>query len=133
MPVLFEKDGRAMASSRDIAEAFGKRHDDVIKKFRDMDCSEDFRARNFAVLQNQTLSDPNYGKTSHVDMTRDGFTFLVMGFTGKDAAASPTAETSRRRSGRRTSTSTRRSITSLKWAVEVSTTLCFKRLASSAQ
>jgi Rha family phage regulatory protein len=87
VPVLFEKDGRAMASSRDIAEAFGKRHDDVIKKFRDMDCSEDFRARNFAVLQNQTLSDPNYGKTSHVDMTRDGFTFLVMGFTGKDAAA----------------------------------------------
>jgi Rha family phage regulatory protein len=49
--------------------------------------SDDFRGSNFGPLQNQTLGDPNYGKTSHVDMTRDGFTFLVMGFTGKDAAA----------------------------------------------
>lgn len=37
-------------SSVKIAEAFGKRHDDVLKKLKCLDCSADFRARNFAGL-----------------------------------------------------------------------------------
>ncbi|MGR5294728.1 Rha family transcriptional regulator [Vibrio mediterranei] len=68
-----------------VAQYFSKRHDDVLKKIRSLHCSQDFTVRNFAVchknneLQNNKLQ-PFY------QMTKDGFMFLVMGFTGKKAA-----------------------------------------------
>ncbi|HHP0484955.1 TPA: Rha family transcriptional regulator [Vibrio harveyi] len=69
-----------------VAKYFGKRHDDVLRKIRNLDCSVTFTNRNFTVchknneLQNNKLQ-PFY------QMTKDGFMFLVMGFTGKKAAA----------------------------------------------
>lgn len=73
-------------SSLEIAEIFGKEHRDVLKAIRNTaeDCSEEFSQRNFALgsyLDAQNQSRPMY------DLSRDGFTMLTMGFTGKAAAA----------------------------------------------
>jgi Rha family phage regulatory protein len=70
-----------------VARAFGKRHDDVLRKIRLLECSDDYRARNFAETS-QPIDMPNGGvrNTPVWQMTKDGFIFLVMGFTGKKAA-----------------------------------------------
>ncbi len=80
-------DGHPTTTSLYVAEHFGKRHDDVLKRIRTLDCSDDFRLRNFAEAS-QEVSQPNGGVAKYpvVRLTRDGFTFLCMGFTGKEAA-----------------------------------------------
>ena len=77
--------GVPVVDSRFVAEAFDRNHRDVLRSIANMDCSEDFRARNFA---HTPYVHENNGKTySAYELTRDGFTFLAMGFTGKEAAA----------------------------------------------
>lgn len=76
-------DADIRTTSLKVAEAFGKRHDDVLRKLKNMECSEDFTARNFAVSEYQ---DATGRKLPCFEMTKDGFMFLVMGFTGKQAA-----------------------------------------------
>lgn len=76
--------GEPKTNSMKVAEAFGKRHDDVLRKLKSLDCSEDFTARNFAVSE---YKDSSGRKLPLWEMTKDGFMFLVMGFTGKKAAA----------------------------------------------
>ena len=76
---LVSKDGSIFANSLDVARVFEKEHGKVIRSIEDM--SERGRA--------------NFGLTSYIDtfnrtqkmyeMNRDGFTFLVMGFTGEKA------------------------------------------------
>lgn len=73
----------AMADSRDVAAYFGKSHKDVLRVIRELQCSLEFRQRNFAPFK---INDLTGETTSHVTMTKDGFTFLVMGFTGGRAA-----------------------------------------------
>lgn len=75
--------GEAMADSRDVAAYFGKNHFDVLRALRNLQCSDSFRERNFASFK---IKDLTGEATSHVMMTKDGFTFLVMGFTGGRAA-----------------------------------------------
>lgn len=70
-------------TSLKVAEAFGKQHKDVLRKLESMDCSQDFTERNFAPSQYQ---DATGRKLPCFEMTKDGFMFLVMGFTGKQAA-----------------------------------------------
>ena len=82
-PVLLIHDGVPMASSRDVAGAFDKRHADVLRAYRDLQCSADFRQRNFAPFKIKDLTGESL---SHVLMTKDGFAFLVLGFTGAAAA-----------------------------------------------
>lgn len=77
----------AVTTSLRVAEVFGKRHADVLRAVKSLDCSEDFRERNFALILK--ISDLGNGRTRKDPMysiTRDGFMFLVMGFTGKTAA-----------------------------------------------
>jgi hypothetical protein len=40
--------GKTFADGRDAEARFGKRHADVLGKVRDLNCSGDFRLRNFA-------------------------------------------------------------------------------------
>lgn len=76
---------QVMTDSRTVAKEFGKRHRDVLRAFRNMQCSEDFTLRNFA--QCLEINDLANGKPEPViQMTKDGFMFLVMGFTGEKAA-----------------------------------------------
>jgi Rha family phage regulatory protein len=85
MPIVRMTDaGEAMADSRDVAAYFGKNHFDLLKAVRNLDCSPQFRERNFASFKIKDLTGES---TSHVSMTKDGFNFLVMGFTGAKAAA----------------------------------------------
>lgn len=77
-------DGQVTTTSLNVAEHFGKRHDDVLKRIASLDCSPEFTARNFAASE---YTDSTGRKLPQYRMTRDGFTFLCMGFTGKRAAA----------------------------------------------
>ena len=73
----------ARANSLMVAKMFGKNHRDVLKSIRELDCSKEFTERNFAL---STYKDDTGRKLPMYDMTRDGFTFLVMGYRGKKAA-----------------------------------------------
>jgi len=75
--------GLALVSSKEIADNFSKVHRDVVRSIKELHCSDEFRERNFA--QSFYMS-PQNKKLSCFDMTRDGFAFLCMGFTGKTAA-----------------------------------------------
>lgn len=83
-PNVFIQNGKAVTTSQAVAEYFNKRHDDVLKKLRSLDCSPKFTARNFAASE---YTDSTGRKLPMYEMTKDGFVFLVMGFTGKKAAA----------------------------------------------
>ena len=86
-PSVFNKNGQVMTNSRDVAGYFRKQHKDVLRAIDNLDCSNEYRQRNFA-LTSQTVGMPKGGtrEARTFDMTKDGFTFLVMGFTGKEAA-----------------------------------------------
>ncbi|MBD3877421.1 Rha family transcriptional regulator [Pseudomonas kunmingensis] len=77
------EDGRPTTTSLIVAEVFGKNHRDVLRAIRGLDCSEEFALRNFAQC---SRSGANSKPEPFYRMTRDGFTFLCMGFTGKEAA-----------------------------------------------
>lgn len=83
-PKVTVHNGKAVTTSQAVAEYFNKRHDDVLKKLRALECSTDFSARNFAEAE---YKDEQGKKRPMYEMTKDGFVFLVMGFTGKKAAA----------------------------------------------
>lgn len=80
-------DGKVTTTSIDVARHFGKRHDNVIQAIRNLECSEAFRLLNFKETI-QVIPGPKGSKREEpaYRMTRDGFTFLCMGFTGKEAA-----------------------------------------------
>ncbi len=76
------KEDVTVVTSLDIAETFGKRHDNVLKNIRGLECSDDFRLLNFeesTYINSQNKNQPMYY------ITRDGFTLLVMGYTGEKA------------------------------------------------
>lgn len=76
------KEEVTVVTSLDIAETFGKEHFHVLRDIEKLECSEEFRQSNFGLssyksAQNKSL--PMYY------ITRDGFTLLVMGYTGDKA------------------------------------------------
>lgn len=77
---------KPVTTSLRIAEVFGKKHCDVLRAIESLEIPEDFRKRNFASSGYQAQN--GLGKTVNYKMyliTRDGFTLLAMGFTGKRA------------------------------------------------
>ena len=73
----------ALTTSLAVAETFGKRHDNVLQAIQNMECSSEFSALNFKGAEYpdaQGKSRPMY------EISKDGFVFLVMGFTGSRAA-----------------------------------------------
>ena len=66
-----------------VAKVFGKRHDNVLRDIETMECSKEFRLLNF---EESSYKNEQGKKQPCVNMTRDGFTFLVMGYRGKKAA-----------------------------------------------
>ena len=80
-------DGRPTTTSLDVARHFGKRHDDVLKAARNLVADlPDGCLRNFAETSIE-VAQPNGGfrEVPAYRLTRDGFTLLAMGFTGKKA------------------------------------------------
>ncbi|WP_440863689.1 Rha family transcriptional regulator [Symbiopectobacterium purcellii] len=82
-PEIIAVDGRAVTTSHAIACYFRKRHDNVIRSITNLECSSKFAALNFEASE---YIDPTGRKLPCYQITRDGFAFLAMGFTGKRAA-----------------------------------------------
>lgn len=80
--LLTISNGQPTASSRDIAEHFGKRHDHVLRDIETL--GKDLP--NFGEMFFDTEIPDSYGRPQRAYlMNRDGFTLLAMGFTGKEA------------------------------------------------
>ena len=78
-------DGVAVTTSRDIAKHFDKEHKNVLQSIREVACSEEFARLNFQLCyENNELQ--NGKPLPFYRVTKDGFFFLVMGFTGEKAA-----------------------------------------------
>lgn len=76
-------DGKVTTSSRQIATHFKRTHKSIMRAIQNLDCSYQFGRLNFApssYVNAQNKEQPCY------DITRDGFVFLCMGFTGAQAA-----------------------------------------------
>lgn len=76
--------GESVTTSQVIAEKFGKRHSHVLRAIENLECSNEFNERNFGLVD---YIDAKGEKRPMYRITRDGFAFLVMGFTGSQAAA----------------------------------------------
>lgn len=78
--------GQVTTTSLDVAETFKKQHSHVLKTIEKLECSSGFLKLNFGLYHYSSgLRDDNR-KYKAYEITRDGWTFLVMGFTGKKAA-----------------------------------------------
>jgi len=76
----FGREERAACTSLDVAETFGKAHDKVMRDIHELGCSPEFNAANFGDI---TYTDTRNRTQKACIMTRDGFTILVMGYTGE--------------------------------------------------
>lgn len=85
--LVFNQNGKLKTDSLIVAKLFKKEHDDVLKALRNLECSSEFRERNYTATS-RLVNMPNNAKRSviYYEMTRDGFMFLAMGFTGAKAA-----------------------------------------------
>ena len=69
-------------NSVQVAARFGKRHDAVIRAIRNAHCSDKFRHHNFVEA---VYTDEQGKERPCYHMTKDGFSFVAMGFTGREA------------------------------------------------
>ena len=76
--------GKMFTTSLIGAEASEKEHKDVLRAISNLECSQEFNERNFAPVE---YRDAKGEMRPAYRLTRDGFSFLAMGFTGKRAAA----------------------------------------------
>ena len=74
---------RPVVSSRDVARVFEKEHFNVIRDIKNLECDEEFNAINFEAVD---YTDAKGEKRPMYEMTKNGFSFIAMGFTGKQAA-----------------------------------------------
>ena len=72
---------QVVVSSRQVADNFGKQHKDVLESIRGILAAENSATKFFreSTFENRGKHYPEY------IMNRDGFSLLVMGFTGKEA------------------------------------------------
>lgn len=86
-PKVFFKDGRLVTTSQAVADYFDKQHKHVLAKIDALDCSPEFTSANFSADVHVVEIGNGAGRESRCFLiTKDGFMFLVMGFTGKKAA-----------------------------------------------
>jgi Rha family phage regulatory protein len=80
--VLSNRKGKEVTTSLIISEVFGKDHKNVIRGIQELSISHEFRELNFELssyLTSQGRQLPMY------EITKDGFSILVMGYTGSKA------------------------------------------------
>ena len=95
--LVFLEDDQVLTTSLKVAEVFEKRHDHVVRDIETIirDCQEMASESQTPILGNG-VTTPFFQKTSYTAeqggrkypmylMNRDGFSLLVMGFTGKKA------------------------------------------------
>lgn len=82
---VLNADGNLVVGSREIAENFGKRHNDVVEVIEGK--IKNLTAENIVVEKYFIQSEFNHRGNIYKEylLTRDGFSFIVMGFTGAKA------------------------------------------------
>lgn len=82
--MVMASSGKVLTTSVKVAKFFGKRHDNVLRKIRQVvnDCPNDFASLNF---EETDFIDKNGDIQPMFNMTKDGYMLVVMGFTGKAA------------------------------------------------
>ena len=80
---LTERDGKAVVSSRDIARVFEKEHRRVLQDVRTI-AENDLVWGLHNFVQSAYTNEQNKSQPEYL-ITRDGFTLLVMGYTGEKA------------------------------------------------
>lgn len=89
--LVWDKDGQAVTSSRNVAAVFGKEHKNVIRDIRavlDDTPDKEFGRLNFEL----TSFKDKFGRAQpEYLLTRDGAILLIMGYTGPKAMALKTA------------------------------------------
>lgn len=82
---LVNKQGASLTTtSLLVAEAFDKRHKNILQTIENIECSEEFNRLNFQPVKYKAGNGemrPSY------KISQEGFMMLVMGFTGKKAIA----------------------------------------------
>lgn len=74
---------KPMVSSQLVSDKFGKVHAKLVRDIENLHCSNEFKSANFGKCTFKNKMNREYDGFM---MTRDGFSFLCMGFTGKKAA-----------------------------------------------
>ena len=84
LPKLSIIEGRPTASSLEVAEMFGKEHKHVLEAIREAmkECPIEFNETNFRPVE---YKDAKGEMRPMYSLSRDGFSILAMGFTGKRA------------------------------------------------
>jgi len=80
--VFTNNSGRDVTTSLIVSEVFEKDHDKVIRDIQSLHCSKEFNAANFGVI---SYRDSMNRVRQAYELTKDGFSFLVMGYTGEKA------------------------------------------------
>ena len=80
--ILKEQNGKVLASSRDVAENFGKRNPDVNRAIENL-IVQNCTVKN--MFEESTYVSSRGRQEKEFLMDRNGFSLLVMGFTGKKA------------------------------------------------
>ena len=84
---VFIQDQQVKTTSLKVAELFSKRHSHILEKITNLDCSPEFTSANFSAhVQTIEIGNGATRESKYYEMTKDGFMFLVMGFTGAAAA-----------------------------------------------
>jgi len=82
-PVVQIINDQITTTSTDIAKCFHKRHDNILRKIENLECSAEFNVLNFEAVE---YKDGKGESRPMYRITKDGFVYLAMGFTGSKAA-----------------------------------------------
>ncbi|WP_370001301.1 phage antirepressor KilAC domain-containing protein [Paenibacillus sp. RC84] len=81
--IVFIVNGRLVTDSLSVAKMFDRSHDNVLRDIRSLECSSEFSLLNF---EESTYTNDRGRTYLKYIITQDGFSFLVMGYTGKEAS-----------------------------------------------
>lgn len=79
--LVYLKNDEAVCDSLQVAEKFGKRHDNVLRNINNLLKNEDVKK----MFRKSSYEDEKNEKRPMYLMNRDGFSLLVMGFNGEKA------------------------------------------------
>ncbi|HIF9213075.1 TPA: Rha family transcriptional regulator [Photobacterium damselae] len=84
--VFLSSDNHLVTDSITVSKYFNKQHKHVLYKIETLDCSNKFTSAHFSAHARPISAGAVVRDSKYYQMTKDGFMFLVMGFTGKRAA-----------------------------------------------
>lgn len=84
-PIVRQRGNQLFTTSIDVAEKFGKQHKNVLQAILALECSDEFNRLNFQPVK---YVDEKGERRPMYHISRDGFSFLAMGFRGKKACVS---------------------------------------------